>query len=233
MRTTTIGTLNESTLHADLKKYIGKDGDQFEIDVDGYVIDIVRGHTLIEIQTGNFSSIKTKLIDLSSRHPLRLVYPIAKEKWIIKFHPDSSQQKSRRKSPKRGQPAEIFNELVAIPEIFHQPNFSLEVVMIREEEVRHYLGKRRWRNRGWATLERRLIDVLETHHFHGPDSLLRLITGSLPEKFTTKEIANEMGVSHRLAQKAAYCFRKTGNFELVGKRGRSYLYSINPTKETE
>ena len=233
MTTTNIGTLNEKSLHAELKNYISKNGDQFEVEVDGYIIDIVRGHTLIEIQTGNFSSIKTKIIDLASRHPLRLVYPIPKEKWIVKFNPETQAQKSRRKSPKKGQLAEIFNELVTFPEILHKKKFSLEVLMIQEEEMRHYVGKRRWRSRGWATLDRKLLKVLETHLFRGSDSLLQLIPECLPVKFTTKEIAKEMSVSPRLAQRMAYCFRKTGDFELVGKRGRSYLYRLNSTKESE
>jgi hypothetical protein len=232
MTTTKIGTLNEKSLHAELKNYISKDGDQFEVEVDGYVIDIVRGHTLIEIQTSNFSSIKSKIIDLASRYPLRLVYPIAQEKWIVKFHPEINSQKSRRKSPKKGQLAEIFNELVTFPEIFQKRKFSLEVLMIQEEEIRHFVGKRRWRSRGWATVDRKLMKVLEAHHFQGSDSLLQLIPKCLPVKFTTKEIAKEMSVSPRLAQRVAYCFRKTGDFELVGKKGRSNLYRLSVTKET-
>jgi hypothetical protein len=53
--------------------------------VDGYHVDVVRDGTLIEIQTGNFSAIKRKLGDLVPHHPLRLVYPIAVEKWILKY----------------------------------------------------------------------------------------------------------------------------------------------------
>jgi len=53
-----IGTLNEKSLHADLKKWYTQPGDQLEVPLDGYYIDIVRDDMLIEIQTRNFSSIK-------------------------------------------------------------------------------------------------------------------------------------------------------------------------------
>jgi hypothetical protein len=36
-------------------------GDRFEVPVDGFVIDIAQEDLLIEIQTRNFSSIKSKL----------------------------------------------------------------------------------------------------------------------------------------------------------------------------
>jgi hypothetical protein len=56
----------------------------------------------------------------------------------------------RRKSPKRGRLEDLFWELVSIPQLLSNPNFSLEVLMIRGEEVRRYEGKRAWRRRGWA-----------------------------------------------------------------------------------
>jgi len=220
-----IGTLNEKSLHAALKSFLAQPGDRFEVEIDGYVIDIVREDILIEIQTRNFASIKSKIFDLTSRHSLRLVYPIAREKWIIKQPTTSVSQKTRRKSPKHGQLTEIFNELVTFPEVFYEPNFSLELLLIQEEEVRCYVGNRRWRSRGWVTEERVLLRVLERHFFQGTDSLLRLVPEELPNQFTTLEIAEAMGEPRRLAQRAAYCLRKLGIIQQVGKRKRSYLYT--------
>ncbi len=53
---TKIGTLGEKSIHSSLKKWYSKPGDKFEVPFDGFIIDIVRGKLLIEIQTGNFSS---------------------------------------------------------------------------------------------------------------------------------------------------------------------------------
>jgi hypothetical protein len=101
-----IGELNGQPLHAALKAWYAGPDDRVEASVDGgqrgYVIDLVRGDLLIEIQTGSFSSIKRKLHDLVKRHPVRLVYPIAVEKWLLKLPKDGRDEPWRRKSPKRG-----------------------------------------------------------------------------------------------------------------------------------
>ena len=68
-----IGTLGERSLHSELKKWYAQPGDQLEKEVDGFHIDIVRGSLLIEMQTTNFSSIKSKLNKLAEKHPVRPV----------------------------------------------------------------------------------------------------------------------------------------------------------------
>jgi hypothetical protein len=51
---------------------------------------------------------------------------------------------SRRKSPKRGTPLQIFDELVSFPQLQLRPGFSLELLLIQEEEVRRFDGSRGW-----------------------------------------------------------------------------------------
>ena len=218
-----IGTLNEKPLHAALKEWYAQPGDQIEVELDGYFIDIVRDDLLIEIQTRNFSAIKRKVTDLIKAYPLRLVYPIAQEKWIIKQSADSAKM-TRRKSPKRGQPLDVFKELVSFPALLDHENFSLEVVMIQEEEVRRYTGKTNWRRRGWVTDERRLISVVERYHFQTPREIWSLIPADLPNEFTTTNLAALMGINKRFARQVAYCLRKMGIVEQIGKRGRLNLY---------
>jgi hypothetical protein len=219
-------TYNEKPLHAALKVWYAQPGDRLEAKVDGYVIDILQDRQLVEIQTRNFASIKHKIADLTTRYPTRVVHPIAKEKWIVKLPMNGVGSLKRRRSPKQGRVEEIFKELVSFPELLINPNFSLEVLMIQEEEVRRYVGKRRWRTRGWAVEERRLLGVLESHLFEGPESIQKLISPGLPEQFTTQDLAEVMGESRRLAQRAAYCARKMGIIHQIGKRGQSYLYVL-------
>jgi hypothetical protein len=218
-----IGTLNESPLHAALKAWYRQPGDRAEVEVDGFVIDLVRGELLIEIQTSGFSGIKDKLAALAARHPLRLVYPIPHEKWIVK-HDDDGEQIGRRKSPKRGQVEDIFWELVSFPRLLARPAFSLEVLLTREDEIRRHHPGRAWRRRGWVTEERRLLDVVSRHRFETPESLAPLLPASLPAPFTTADLAAAIGRPRRLAQKMAYCVREMGIIEPAGKLGRAVLY---------
>jgi hypothetical protein len=221
-----IGTLNEKPLHAALKRWYARPGDRLEVAVDGYVIDIVRGDLFLEIQTGTFASIKSKLNNLVRTHRIRLIYPIAREKWIVKLPKGADDSGSRRKSPKRGHVQDLFRELVSIPTLLADDNFELEVVMIRQEEVRRYDGNRSWRRKGWGVEERRLLDVIDRRLFSRPSDLLDLLPDQLPAHFTTKDLADISGIQRRLAQEMAYCLRQVGVIDLVGKQNRGNLYEL-------
>jgi hypothetical protein len=210
-----IGLLNEKPLHAALKEWYARPGDRFEVSVDGFVIDVVQGNLLVEIQTGDFASIKSKLIQLTGAHRVRLVYPIAQEKWIVKLAKDGSGEVSRRKSPKRGIMEEIFWELVSFPQL----------LLIQEEEVRRYEGRRRWWRRGWVTEERRLLEVVGRRLFERPADMGELLPSKLKEPFTTADLAGAMGRGKKLAQKMAYCLRRMDVIQQVGRRGRANLYA--------
>ncbi len=230
MTMTGIGILNEKPLHASLKEWYAQPGDQFEVKVDGFVIDIVRDDLLLEIQTGNFASIKTKLNKLTGSHRVRLLYPIAREKWIVKPAENDIGGSTRRKSPRRGRVVDLFGQLVSVPRLLANPNFSLEVLMIKEEEHRRYVGKRRWRRKGWAIEERRLLEVMDRHLFEDPADLLALLPSNLGDRFTARELAEVMDIRIRLAQRAAYCLRKAGVIVLRGKIGNAYQYTL-PDKD--
>ena len=219
-----IGLLNEKELHASLKQWYARPGDRLEVPVDGFVIDIVRDDLLIEIQTRNFASIKSKLTNLARCHRVRLIYPIVQEKWIIRSTLRNGKGAIRRKSPKKGRMEDLFWELVSIPQLLSNPNFSLEVLLIRGEEVRRYNGKRRVR-RGWLIEGRRLLDVLDQRSFGQSTDWLRLLPDGL-ELFTTSDLASRMNTGRELAQKMAYCLREAKMIELIGKRGRSNLYRV-------
>ncbi|MEJ2734853.1 MAG: hypothetical protein P8189_15015 [Anaerolineae bacterium] len=220
----TISTLNEKPLHAALKEWYAQPGDQLEVPVDRFIADIVRGNLLIEIQTASFSSIKQKLLELTAHHPVRLVYPIARQKWIVKVAEDRRTQLSRRKSPKRGRVEDVFAELVSFPTLLASPNFSLEVLFIQEEEVRHHDPKRGWRRRGWLTHERRLLAVVDRQHFETPADMANLLPTTLPEPFTTSDLAASLPRPRRLAQRMAYCLREMQVIDPVGKQGNAILY---------
>lgn len=219
-----ISTLNEKPLHAALKEWVAQPGDQFEVGLEGFVIDIIRGDLLIEIQTANFFSIKRKLLALTARHPVRLAYPVAREKWIVKLADDERSQLSRRKSPKRGKVHHLFGQLVSFPALMAEPNFTLEVLLVQEDEVRRHVPGRAWRRRGWVTEERRLLQVVERHSFGSPQDLAGLLPPELPEQFTSLDIARALHQTRRLATQTAYCLREMGAIQQIGKRGNAYLY---------
>ncbi len=220
-----IGLLNEKPLHASLKYWYAQEGDQVEVSVDGFVIDLVRDGLLIEVQTGNFAAIKSKLNRLIQNHPIRLLYPIVVEKWIVRSSSPGGGTVQRRKSPKKGRIEDLFCEMVSLPQLLLNQRFSLEVVMIQVEETRHYQSTQRRRRTGWTIVERRLLNVVGQQRFINSTDWLGLLPTSL-ESFTTADLATALDIRLELSQKMVYCLREGGLIQQSGRQGRSRLYSI-------
>jgi len=222
--------MNEHPLHSAIKHWYSLPNDEVEVNIGGFVVDIMRGNLLIEIQTKNFSAIKKKLEKMVRGYSVRLVYPIAKQKWIVRVTP-SGEILSRRKSPKKGRLIDLFIELVHLPDMIRDKNFSLEVLMIKEEEVRCNDGRGSWRRRGVSIKDRNLIDVIESVLFRDERDFLRFLPRELLEPFTNKDLSRSIDVSINLARKITYCLRKMGVIAEDGKRGRERLFRILPLEE--
>jgi hypothetical protein len=222
---TLIGTLNEGPLHVSLKQLYARAGDRLEVPLDGYLIDILRGDLIIEVQTSNFASIARKMRDLASRHRVRLVYPVPQERWIVKLPAAGNGQPVRRRSPKRAGIEDVFEELVSFPELIENENFELEVILTREEQVRRFDGQRGRRRHGWVVIERRLLDTSDRLLIRSPADLVNLLPPNLPEPFQTLDLAESFGRSRAFAQKVAYCLRKCRLITQVGKDANAILYT--------
>jgi hypothetical protein len=185
----------------------------------------MRDNLLIEIQTSSFAAIKDKLLALVPHHRVLLVHPIAYERWIVKQDNDSNTVLNRRKSPKRGRYVHVFQELVSFPTLLSEDNFSLDVVLTREDEIRQHQPGKAWRRRGWVIQERRLLDVVEARRFERPVDMAALLPKTLPDSFSTLDLARMLKQRRRLAQQMAYCLREMGVIEPVGKKGNAILYA--------
>ncbi len=222
--------MTEHSLHSAIKHWYSLPNDEIEVDIGGFVVDITRGNLLIEIQTKNFSAIKKKLEKMAEEHSVRLVYPIAKQKWIVHIT-TSGEILSRRKSPKKGRIVDLFTELVHLPDMIRAKNFSLEVLMIKEEEVRCDDGRGSWRRRGVSIRDRKLIDVVDRVLFRDEKDFLRFLPRELFDPFTNRDLSRHIGVSINLARKITYCLRKMGVIAEDGKRGRERLFQLCQPEE--
>lgn len=217
-----IGTLRERQLHAALKQWLAQPGDAFEQNVDGYLVDIVRGNLLIEIQTGSFLKLKKKLNNLLERYQVLLVHPIPSTKWIVR-KTKRGKKISRRKSPKRGRIEDMFDELLYIPEVARHPNFQLQVLLIEQEDVWRDDGRGSWRRKHWSVADKVLVDVIGGADFKALEDYLALIPNNLEAPFTHQQLANALNAPIWTGTRMSYCLRKMGALEVAGKRGRSML----------
>lgn len=223
LRSNGIGTLRESSLHAELKEWYREPGDQLEVPIDGYIIDIVRKDLLIEIQTQNFSALRKKLEKLTKNHKVLLVYPVISDKWII--YKDNTHSKIiKRLSPKHCSYNNLFDEVVYIPKIISNPNLSMEVILTQIEEIRQKNEKGLWRRKEWSIRDKKLLTVIGWRTFHRPDDFLTQIPSDIKIPFTNHELAKKLKQTVSLTRKMTYSLRKMGVLRVVGKKGNSFLH---------
>lgn len=227
-----IGTLNEGPLHAALKTFYAGVEDAphaFEVPVGRYLVDVKVGDVFYEVQTGSFSGLAAKMRALAEEGPTVLIHPIAAEKYLINLDEeaalaDDPKATKRRRSPRKGHPSHIVNELIYLPGMLELPNLSVEVVLTHEEVWRTYDARKRRGRGGWRTRERRLLEVVSRTRFDCTADLYQLLAAPLSTPFSTAELATALDQPVEIGRRMAYCLREAGVIEICGKLGNALLY---------
>lgn len=217
----------ETTLHRQLKELYADDPDQREVAVDGFRIDAIRGQELVEVQSASLSAIRDKIRVLLDDYAVLVVKPLAASKLLVKRKRKGGRVVSTRRSPRRETVYDLFLELVHFVGVFPHPELTLHVLLTEQEEHRLPRKRRRWRGKDYRVEDRRLVAVRERFEFRTAADLLTLLPETLPEAFTTADIAREADIPRWLAQKMAYCLRKTDAVQVVGKTGNAVLYGMD------
>jgi hypothetical protein len=218
----------ETTLHRQLKALYAGGEARVEQRLAGfrYRIDAVRGEELVEIQHGSLAAIRDKIGRLLAGHRVLVVKPIVVRKTLISLSRKGGREVSRKASPKRGTVLDLFAELVYFTRVFPHANLTLETPLVEIEE-RRYPGhgrRRRWRARDFIVADQRLLTVTAVERFATCADLWRLIPPGLGDPFHTGDLAAALGVRRWIAQRVAYCLRKTGAADVAGKAGNAWLY---------
>jgi hypothetical protein len=220
----TIGVMREGPLHAAVKALLAGPGDRLEVPVGRFVIDLVRADgELVEVQTGGFGPLGKKLDALLDEHRIRVVYPVAAERRIVRVD-EHGQLLGARRSPKRATAVEVFDKLVSFPSLLTHPNLTVEVLLLREDHIRRpqpTTTRRRTRDPG----ERRLVEVLDRVSLRTPEDIVAALPALPPDPFSTRELAALLRCSTQLAQRTLYCLRTIGIVVPAGKRGRTPLHA--------
>jgi hypothetical protein len=218
----------ETTLHRQLKALYAGGEARVEQRLEGfrYRIDAVRGEELVEIQHGSLAAIRDKIARLLVGHRVLVVKPLIMRKTLVSLSRKGGRELGRKASPKRGALLDVFDELVYFTRVYPHPNLTLETPLVEIEE-RRYPGhgkRRRWRKKDFVVEDQRLVAVLGVERFATHDDLWRLLPSELAEPFHTGALAAALGVQRWVAQRIAYCLRKTGAASVTGKSGNAWLY---------
>lgn len=219
-----IGTLNENTLHSQLKQHYCPANAQVEYILEsGYVADIFSfdDKRIIEIQTGNFSNMKRKLETITKTHSVELVYPISVNTYIRTLNEDNS-ERSLNKSPLHGSIFQICEELTAIANLLHNKNLSIRVVFIESITTKIDDKKGRSRYKNPRIINKELIKIVREEFYPTMIALVETMLDMLGEKFSTEDI-KQKGYKRR-ANYVIWFYKSLHLIEECGKVGNLKLY---------
>jgi hypothetical protein len=225
----------ETSLHRQLKAIYARDDARTEVAVGKYRIDVVTDGLLVEVQHAPLVAIRDKVRELLAEHRLLLVKPIVARKLLVKRARKNGGVVARRSSPKRGTLIDLFDELVYFTQVFPHDNLTLDVPLVDIEEWRYPGHGRRRRRRAsdHVVEDQRLVALRQLHRFRTAADLARLLPSDLPAPFHTGHLAAALHVERWVAQRIAYCLRRMGAAQQVGKHRNARLYKMVPASQKQ
>ncbi len=233
-----INTYNESSLHRTLKNILCKEyNGKTEIEIDNYICDIVsKNNEIIEVQTKNLGNLTGKILNLLENHKVTLVYPLPCTSYIEYYKHINEKPISRKKSPRKKNIYDIFDELMGcFPVLLHE-NFTLKIIetSITKERIKtdtkvQSQNKKRRFLKNWLTHDTTLDELHNTFVLKTRQDYVQLLPDNLQSQFTVKDVVecnNVPVIKKDQAYKMLWTFRKMGIIEFLGKEGRSKMYRI-------
>jgi hypothetical protein len=156
------------------------------------------------------------------------VKPLAASKLLVKRKRRNGRVLSTRYSPTHETLYHIFEDLVHFTQAYGHPRLTLEILLTEQEEHRVAIRKVRKFGKDYRVADRLLRAVCARNQLRTLRDLAALLPAGLPETFSTQDVARLASIPRWLAQKMAYCLRKTGAVEAVSKQGNNLIYRVSP-----
>lgn len=219
-----IGTYKEKQLHIMMKKYFESDDNYHEVPVNGYVADICRDGSIIEIETNGFSGLKPKLGAYLDEYKVNLVMPLCTRKYISWIDPNDASIGSRHISPKHENVYTMLFELCRILPYITHPNLTVTAVMLEVEEYRLLDGWSADKKKGSHRYERIPTDIIDTVSLHDNADYRALIPSSLGEEYTAADFRKSVKASRGTEYGMLRVLKERGIIEECGKKGNAKIY---------
>lgn len=222
-----IGTLQEKTVHAVLKRYLVPDESCHEIKCGRYVADILCEGEIMEIQTAGFNKLRGKLEEFLQSKEVTVIYPIPHTKWLIWIDKETGELSEKRRSPKRGSYYDAFYELYKIKMFLKHPGLHFRFILMDVEEYRLLDGYSSDRKKGSHRYDRIPVELVEDKFLNCPEDFKELVPANLGETFTTKMFQKATKLSLKKAGAAINVLAYLEVIKKVGKEKNAYLYKRN------
>ena len=221
-----IGTLSEKSLHAIIKNYLEPDVEKQEIKIGRNYVDIYNEKGIIEIQTKQFNKLRNKLLEFLKSYKVTVVYPIAFNKWIFWVNDETAEVSKGRKSPKTGTVYDAFFEFYKIKSFLSNDNLILKIILLDVEEYRHLNGWSKDKKKGSHCMDRIPKKIESEIDICTIDDYKKLIPEGLSNEFTSKDFAKQANIKIEKAQLTLNILYEVQAVKRIGKKGRSYLYTL-------
>ena len=218
-----IGRLAEKVLHASLKIYLEPDRGCHEVKVGSHIADICNKDGIVEIQTGSFSPLKSKLLAFLPEHRVTVVHPIAGKRRII-WIDQNGEFSSPRTSPVKRQVMRVFAELVKILPYLSHENFCFKLVILDLDEYR-LMSKNGGKGRGTRRYERIPTSLCEEIVFSTPSDYAKLLPECLPNEFDSKTFGDITKLKGRYLSAALKVLCELGILSRQ-REGKAYRYKL-------
>ncbi len=213
-------------MHAAIKQLYAKKGSLVESKVGNFIIDVVWRNRLIEIQTHSFLNLKTKLVELLTKHKITLVAPIPRKKTIELYDASLETLLRKRQSPKTGSLVNVVDELVYIPHLIREPNLTLEVLLVDVIEIRSANNKGSWRRKGVSIIDTKLQQIVSKHTFKSKKDYAKLLPKDLPPLFTNHDLIHSFNIKKQTAYKLTNFLKKIDVIKVVEVKNRRQTFKL-------
>lgn len=219
-----IGTANETSLHAAVKNWLDPDPAHQEVRLGAHIADVYNGEEIFEVQTRGLYRLREKARQLLAWAPVTVVYPAAACKRIYWIDPQTGSCSGGRRGSRPASPYTLWRELPGLAELFGTPGFSVRMLLIEVDEYRLLDGFGAQKKRRATHVDRVLRGIRADFTAAVPQDLLRLIPEPLPEPFTSRGFAAAAHIPLPDAQSALTMLTR---HELVSRTraGHGYLYA--------
>lgn len=220
------GTLQEKTIHEVVKDFYCYDHDFQEQKRGRYIADIAVGDDIWEIQTRAFNKLRGKLSAFLPKYHVTVIYPVAAEKKIYWLNQETGAITGGRRSPRKGSAYDVFYELYKIRPYLTSRNLAVHIVMMDMEEYKLLNGWSRDKKKGSTRYDRLPGKLRDIVRLECREDYLYFLPDSLPEEFTSLDLAKCAHIPRDTAQTCLLLLRDLEVVELIGKKGKSNLHKI-------
>lgn len=218
---TTIGTLNEKTIHNTLKGYYGDEIDH-EARIGEFYADAAGENGIFEIQTANFNKLNRKLSKMLRACHVTVIYPF--ERIVNNYSVNENTGEMMSSSTRRNRDySKFFLELYRIKAYITNPNLTICVAELEIDKKQYYKDSRRIRCRGMKK-EKFPVRYIREIRLDSREDYIVFIPDGLPEVFTKKELQQLCRPTD--AALLLETLEHIGAVARTGKRGNAVLYSI-------